>query len=319
MKTRHIAKLIALPLVAAACAGRGERAARDPEADRDSTIFSVAVVNYPLAYFAERIGGENVVVLFPAPADVDPALWSPGPDEVASYQSADLILLNGADYAKWIPRASLPTATLVHTGAAYLDRLIPLSDTVTHTHGPAGEHSHEGVAFTTWLDPTLAREQARAVAEALEKARPGDADGIGKRLRELDADLQDIDARLESTTGALGHAPILFSHPVYQYFEHRYGLNARSVHWEPDAEPSRRQWSEIEKLLREWPANWMIWEAEPAAGVVTRLEELGVRSLVFAPCANRVEDDDFLSVMRANVARLEEAWGTNGEADSPAS
>ena len=182
-----------------------------------------------------------------------------------------------------------------------------------------GEHSHEGVAFTTWLDPTLAREQARAVAEALEKARPGDADGIGKRLRELDDDLQDIDARLESATGALGDAPILFSHPVYQYFERRYGLNGRSVHWEPDAEPSRRQWREFEKVLRQHPARWMIWEAEPMPAVAERLAGLGVRSLVFAPCSNRVAKGDFITVMRDNVARLEMGWSVKAGTDSPAS
>jgi hypothetical protein len=38
---------------------------------------NVYVVNYPLKYFAERIGGEHVKVEFPAPADVDPAYWNP--------------------------------------------------------------------------------------------------------------------------------------------------------------------------------------------------------------------------------------------------
>jgi ABC-type Zn uptake system ZnuABC Zn-binding protein ZnuA len=33
--------------------------------------FTVYVVNYPLQYFAERIGGEHVTVVFPAPADVE--------------------------------------------------------------------------------------------------------------------------------------------------------------------------------------------------------------------------------------------------------
>ncbi|MEA3275247.1 MAG: hypothetical protein U9Q81_08160, partial [Pseudomonadota bacterium] len=32
-------------------------------------------VNYPLQYFAERIAGEHAQVVFPAPADVDPAFW----------------------------------------------------------------------------------------------------------------------------------------------------------------------------------------------------------------------------------------------------
>ena len=38
---------------------------------------NVYVVNYPLKYFAERIGGPHVKVTLPVPADVDPVYWAP--------------------------------------------------------------------------------------------------------------------------------------------------------------------------------------------------------------------------------------------------
>jgi ABC-type Zn uptake system ZnuABC Zn-binding protein ZnuA len=89
----------------------------------------VYTVNYPLQYFAERIGGDRVDVRLPAPADVDPAYWSPGAETVAAYQGADLILLNGAGYAQWVQRASLPRAqrvdflTVMHRNAAAFEAL----------------------------------------------------------------------------------------------------------------------------------------------------------------------------------------------------
>jgi len=43
---------------------------------------SVYVVNYPLQYFAERIDGPDVRVVFPAPADGDPAFWKPSPEQL---------------------------------------------------------------------------------------------------------------------------------------------------------------------------------------------------------------------------------------------
>ena len=75
----------------------------------------VYAVNYPLAYFAERIAGDSVQVVFPAPADVDPATWSPGIDAVAAFQQADLVLLNGAGYAGWVQRVTLSESRLVDT------------------------------------------------------------------------------------------------------------------------------------------------------------------------------------------------------------
>ena len=40
--------------------------------------------------------GDLIDVTYPGPADEDPAFWQPGAEEIAAYQSADLILLNGA-------------------------------------------------------------------------------------------------------------------------------------------------------------------------------------------------------------------------------
>ena len=44
-----------------------------PIAGDTPTKLVIYTVNYPLAYFAERIGGDLVAVHFPAPEDVDPA------------------------------------------------------------------------------------------------------------------------------------------------------------------------------------------------------------------------------------------------------
>ena len=65
--------------------------ARAGAKDADSPL-SVYVVNYPLQYFAERIGGPDVRVVFPAPADGDPAFWKPLPEQIAAYQKPDLTL-----------------------------------------------------------------------------------------------------------------------------------------------------------------------------------------------------------------------------------
>ncbi len=46
---------------------------------------SVVSVNYPLHYFATRIGGDLVDASFPVPADIDPAFWKPSGDQVAQF------------------------------------------------------------------------------------------------------------------------------------------------------------------------------------------------------------------------------------------
>jgi len=302
--SRSLVALLASALLAGCWEGEPRAVAPAPGSEKQGRL-SVYVVNYPLQYFAERIGGDNVEVVFPAPADEDPAYWSPDPGEVAAYQGADLILLNGAGYAAWLQRASLPQARLVDTSAGFQDQLIPLEAGVSHSHGPEGAHTHTGNAFTTWLDPTLAILQARVVKDAFAKARPDREAAFQEEFEALEADLRDLDQRLTTTAAAIGDAPLLFSHPVYQYLIRRYGLNARSVHWEPDQPPTEMMWRELEELIAAHSAHWMVWEGEPAEVTVKRLEALGLESPVYTPCGSAPGEGDFLSVMRKNAAGLD--------------
>ncbi len=273
-----------------------------PYAPRPLVVYTV---NYPLQYFAERIGGDLVSVVFPAPAGVDPAYWSPDPETVVAYQRADLILLNGAGYAKWAERASLPLAKMVDTSAGFRDRYLPLEEGVTHTHGPEGEHAHKGYAFTTWLDPVLAIGQAQAVKDALSNAMPEQEELLLENFERLQADLLVLDAELELAFGALADEPLIFSHPVYQYLAERYGLDGVSLHWEPDEAPSDKMWRELRDLLSDHPAYWVLWEDTPLVETSRRLAELGLESVVFDPCANTPTEGDFGTVMLENVSRLE--------------
>lgn len=268
----------------------------------------VYVVNYPLQYFATRIGGEHAHVVFPAPADVDPAFWRPSTDTVAAYQSADLILLNGADYAKWLNVVSLPGRKLVNTSAQLKDRYIQLSEAFTHSHGGGAEHSHGGVAFTTWLDLDFAAAQARRIAEAFSRARPEQQQVFEGNLATLVSDLMALDRELRELSKTRPGLPFIGSHPVYDYLARRYGLNIHSVHWEPDQVPAEQAWENLQSMLQSHPAGWMIWEGEPVAESVEKLQQIGVQSLVFDPCGNRPNEGDFLSVMRGNVAGLKKAF-----------
>ena len=266
---------------------------------------NVYVVNYPLKYFAERIGGINVKVTLPVPADVDPVSWTPGIADIGAYQQADLILLNGAGYAKWVNKVSLPRSKTVDTSRGFKDQYITVRETMTHSHGSQGDHAHEGLAFTTWLDLSLAARQAEAIVEALARKQPQQKDLFMANYRSLEKDLLVLDSRIKTIVSLNNTVPIIFSHPVYEYFEKAYGLNGRSVHWEPDQDPTPGQVAELNKLLENHPAKWIIWEGPPIKSAVDVLEAISIQSAVFNPCGDIPPEGDFLSVMQHNVTNLE--------------
>lgn len=269
---------------------------------------TVAVANYPLKYFAERIAGDSVEVISPIPPNGDPAFWVPDPEGVLAFQSADLILLNGATYSKWLDKVSLPGKKLVNTSRAFKDQYIKVKNLTTHTHGPEGAHAHAGMAFTTWIDFQLATQQADAVRAALERLAPEQKDQFETNFVALKNDLMALDRSIQSIVQSKQGQPLVASHPVYDYFARRYGLNIQSVLWEPDEMPSSKQWAELATLLKNHPARWMIWEGEPNPESVSRLRSLGVSSLVFDPAGNVPEDGDFFSVMHENIESVKQAF-----------
>jgi zinc transport system substrate-binding protein len=235
----------------------------------------------------------------------DPANWRPDSEEIAFLQGADLVVLNGAGYESWLGWVTVREDLLLDTSAAFTDRLIPIENETVHQHGPAGEHSHKGYAFTVWLDPELAIEQSRSIHQALTHLLPQKSASLDAGLAALEQALEQLDREQEQLFAKLGDKPVLFSHPVYQYLQARYRINGASVHWEPGEQPATSDWIELNRMLGTHPAGLMIWEDTPLQAVASRLLESGVQSVPYHTASNRPEDGDYLDVMRGNVLRLE--------------
>jgi zinc transport system substrate-binding protein len=269
----------------------------------------VFAANQPLAYFAQRIGGTQIEVLFNAPPDEDPAFWQPSESQMQEIQNADLLLMNGATYSKWAEKATLPESKLVDTSEAFKSQFIKIAEGVSHSHGKEGEHSHGGVAFTTWLDFNQAAKQAEAVKDALVRLKPEQVELFALNYDLLQKELLGWDARLHAAGKKLAGQPLVASHPIYQYWARRYQFNVREVLWEPEIVPVEADLEALKALLVIHPAKWMIWEGEPAKESAEKVKALGLESVVFDPAFNKPEQGSWKDVMEANVKAMEALAG----------
>ena len=293
--------LISICCVISACSKKTDQS-QDSTSGSDKPV--VYTVNYPLSYFAERIGGDWVKVESPAPADEDPAYWQPDAVAIEGYQNADLILTNGAGYAKWMEMVSLPTSKCVNTSSGFQDQTIELEEALTHSHGPDAEHAHGGLAFTTWLDFSLAVKQAKAIKDAFVKLMPENKSDFEANYTALEKDLLALDADMKAVSEKIKIVPLVVSHPVYQYWAKGYGLNVKSVHWEPDQAPTDQQWQEFKSMMKDHPSKWMIWEGDPLPETIDALSAMQIQSVTFDPCGAGPSELDFIHSMQKNIESI---------------
>jgi len=266
----------------------------------------LAPTNYPLAYFTERLAGDFAEILYEIPADVDPAFWKPTDAQISAIQKADLTILNGATYGKWIITTSLPDDKIVDTSLAFADSFLESGNTITHSHGKEGTHSHGGTAFTTWLDLNQARQQATAIKDALVATFPDHADSINEAYPKLTKDLMDLHEEMKKSAASLSTKTFLASHPIYEYFSRAYGLKIHTLVWEPEMELTKKALADLEKLHKKHPAaKTFIWEGNPRPGHIPTLAKLGLKSIIITPAFSKPGTDmDFLQAMRNNLEAL---------------
>ena len=120
---------------------------------------------YPTQYFTEKIAGGLIPVVCPLPENEDPVNWKPSREKIIQYNSASLIILNGANFEKWPNYVTLPLGKTIKSVNLPDEELVTYEDSISHRHGPSGAHSHEGIDGHTWLDPVLAKLQSEVIFE----------------------------------------------------------------------------------------------------------------------------------------------------------
>ena len=71
----------------------------------DDTKTSVITTIYPLEYFAQRIGGEEVSVVNLLKHGIESHSFEPMPEDIRRLDAADVIIYNGSGFEPWMDRA----------------------------------------------------------------------------------------------------------------------------------------------------------------------------------------------------------------------
>ncbi|MDC7231977.1 MAG: zinc ABC transporter substrate-binding protein [Spirochaetales bacterium] len=264
----------------------------------------VFTANYPLYYLCLSYAGDSVEMIWPFDEGEDPAFWEPEDEDIRILQGADLLILNGAGYDKWLEYSFIDTGKTVDSSRRFRDTFIETDRSGSHSHGGGDIHDHGGTAFTLWLDLSQYSRQAEEVHKALVKLLPRDEETLKERHRVMSDRIEALDRDFRAAAEQYEDTPLLGSHPVYQYFARAYNLEIHSLLLEPDVYPSEKDWKDLAQMKALYGADLMIWEGEPLPETRSTLEEMGIGWFVISPGFNMPEEGDFMGLLEKNLRAL---------------
>ncbi|HET7195042.1 MAG TPA: zinc ABC transporter substrate-binding protein, partial [Nocardioides sp.] len=162
-----------------------------------------------------------------------------------------------------------------------------------------------------WLDPLLMADLGDEVADALVGVDPDHADTYRGNAADLRTDLRGLDRAYEEGLADCERSTVVVSHDAFGYLD-RYGLQFAPVAGlSPGAEPTPADLSRLQDLIRVEGITTVFSERLVSPQLTETLaDDLGIRTAVLDPIEGLTEEtanEDYLSLMRANLAALEKA------------
>jgi zinc transport system substrate-binding protein len=259
----------------------------------------VAAAFYPLAEAARQVGGSHVRVDDLTPAGAEPHDLELDTDDVDAILDAGLAIVLGDGFQPAVEDAADmrdgPTLRVLR----HLDR------------GRRSDDPH------VWLDPVRYREIVDLVADALADADPRHAAAYRSNAARYRQELTDLDADFAAGLADCRSRTILTAHDAFGLLAARYDLEQHGVAGlSPDAEPDPDRLADLADLAEREGVTTVFTETLVSARVARTLarEAGGLRTAVLDPLEGldeeRIDDgNDYVSVMRANLATLRKALG----------
>lgn len=280
---------------------------------RSSERLSVVTSFYPLAHFAQQVGGDYVEVTNLTPPGVEPHDFEPTARDVATLQTAQLVLANGSGLDSWLDRMQPDLATQNISFIRMSDEIALRQATETDAEQDADEHD-SGESATDphfWLDPLLAVQEVQRIANALVEIDPSHASAYKANALAYQQQLEKLDQSYKSGLVSCQTREIITSHAAFGYLAARYDITVHAIAGlSPDQEPSAQQLARLATLAKEHHIAAIFFETLASPRLAETLAaEIGAKTLIFNPIEGLTEDEqqqgkNYISIMEDNLQQL---------------
>ncbi|MDO3397980.1 metal ABC transporter substrate-binding protein [Nocardioides sp. SOB44] len=268
---------------------------------------------YPLQYVAQRVAGDAFEVENLTQPGGEPHDLELGIGQTAALSDAALLVYVDSLQPAVDEAADEVSGTEVLDAATVVD-LAPFED--EHSEEEVSEEEHSGHDHGEldphfWHDPLRMADLGDAVAERLAEIDPDEAESFEERAAELRSDLEALDEEYSTGLSDCEVRTVVTNHDAFGYLE-GYDLELASINGiSPDAEPTPAALAELQDLIDETGITTVFSETlvSPQAAEVLA-SDAGVDTAVLDTIEGLTDDtadEDYLSLMRSNLATLQEA------------
>ncbi len=275
-----------------------------PQAQQSNPKVNVVASFYPLYFFTSQIGGDKVEVTNITPAGAEPHDYEPTTGDIAKIENSRMLVLNGGVEAwgdKIKDNLKGKNVELVVAGDGLLTQQLT-------ENGETGADPH------IWLDSQLAKKEAHAIEQGLEKVDPNNTSSYQANEKTLDDKLDQLDSDYKKGLANCTNKNIITSHAAFGYLANRYGLKQVPIAGlSPDAEPSAQQLVDVAKFAKANNVDYIFFESLVSPKLSeTIATEIGAKTLVLDPLEGLIDSDikagkDYFSVMHQNLDNLRTA------------
>lgn len=254
---------------------------------------NVVATFYPLAYFAERIGGDNVTVTTIIPNGIAPHDFAPTPQAIVKITNADVLIYNGAGLDIWAE--NIPSQDYTQTELFRIK-----ASTVGTTDDPH-----------VWLDPVLMQTIVEDIRHAYSELDPMHAASYAVNAANLIEDLKQLDQEYSTKLSQCEIRQAIVAHDAFNYVADRYHLTILPiVGINPNEAPSAQQIVELSEAAHTYGIEYIFFEelTSPKLSEVLAAE-VGATTMVLSPVEGlspkeQAAGDDYFSVMERNLDNL---------------
>jgi len=216
--------------------------------EMDGGKLKVVASFYPLAFFTQEIGGEEVTVRQLIPDNLEVHTWQPSFADILAVDEADVIIYNGASLDHWFEDDILLILDSSDKIIVETTKGIKLLETEPEH---AGEHE-ELYDPHTWISPFIAKQQAQKIYEALIQKDPNHEEYYTEHWQKLKMRFEELDNSYLTGLSTKNKEEIFVAHSAFGYLADRYGFKQYGVIGiSADEQPSASVYADLVEIMIE--------------------------------------------------------------------